>query len=157
MRTAVFLMAVLSSLLWACGGATSTKEVKTGIYEPETQAQFGQILDELGVKPYPGAEVTKFTHLTDATLAYKVPSEGNTNKAILDYYQEAFAKAFADKDEWKKFAETPQSIIYMKGFDLTLTFTITSKNAALEAAGDTDNKPKYLKFEITLGDGADSY
>jgi len=143
--------------LWACSSPGGSDEPKSGIYEPGTQQQFVQILDELGIKPYPGAEISKFTHLTDATLAYKVPAEGNTNKAILTYYKQALAQAFKDKEEWHRFSDNPLSVVYMKGFDLSMTVTLTSKNAAREMAGDLTDVPRFLKFEITLGDGADAY
>jgi hypothetical protein len=151
------LSAIVLLFAFSCGGGSSSSEEKSGIYEPETQKQFVQILDEMGIKPYPGAEITRFTHLTDATLAYKVSSGGNTNKDILDYYKLALENAFKDKSGWEKYMETSGSIMYMKGFDLTFSFAITSKNMTNEAAGDMGNVPKYLKYKITLGDGADSY
>ncbi len=144
-------------VLWACGSPGSSDKPRSGIYEPETQQQFVQILDELGIKPYPGAEISRFTHLTDATLAYKVPAEGNTNKAILAYYKQALARAFENKEGWHKSADTDLAVTYMKGFDLSMTVTLTSKNAAREMAGDMTDVPRFLKFEITLGDGADAY
>lgn len=152
---------ILSTLILlfisSCGGGSSSTKDESGIYEPKTQEQFVQILDEMGIKPYPGAEITKFRHLTDATLAYKVPSEGNTNKAILDYYKSALENAFKDKLGWKKYMTTAVGVTYMEGFELTFNFAITSTNMANEAAGDMEHVPKYLKYEITLGDGADSY
>jgi hypothetical protein len=90
-------------------------------------------------------------------MTYKVASAGNSNKAIMEYYTKAFEEALKDKSEWKRFMSSPVSLIYMKGFDLNFTISITSENAARESLGDTENIPEYLTFMITLGDDSVSY
>ncbi len=148
---------------FSCGGGSNdnsnSKSEKSGIYEPNTQEEFESILSEMGVKPYPGAVVTGFLNNADATMKYKVPSEGNTNKSIIEYYGTEFEKVFSGKEDWKNFMSSSISLSYMKGFDLTFGLIITSENAASEAQGapDDESKPDSLSYTMMLGDGAVSY
>ncbi|RLD23295.1 MAG: hypothetical protein DRI71_05650 [Bacteroidetes bacterium] len=158
MKNLISILSIIVLLFtFSCGGGSSSTKDESGIYEPKTQEQFVQILDDLAIKPYPGAEITGFKEGANSEMTYKVISEGNTNKAIMEYYAEAFENGLKDKSGWKKFMSTPISVIYMKGFDLNFSFALTSENAARESLADTENVTEYLTFMITLGDDSVSY
>ena len=145
------------SFLFSCGGSSSSSEEQSGIYEPKTQEQFVQILDDLGIKPYPGAVITSFKEGSNSEMTYSVTSEGNTNKAIMEYYSAGLENGLKDNPDWRKLMSSPVSVIYMKGYDLTFSFMITSDNAAMEMAGSTESSPENLTYMIALGDDSVSY
>lgn len=158
-KTTLILSLAVLFFAYSCGVGSDNKTEKTSIYEPKTQEEFVKILNNLNITPYPNAVITGFEHHTDGMLTYKIVAEGNTNKAIIEHYRTELEKVFKGKQDWRKLMNTPASISYMKGYDLTFNVVITSKNLAMELAGSTDAEyiPDSLSYEVSLGDGAISY
>lgn len=154
----------------ACGNADSSdssnnneeKSQKSGIYEPTTQAELVEILNNLNIKPYSNAVVDTFYCAEDAVLEYKVSSKNSTNKEIADYYKKAFNEAFKDNSDWVYHDLIPNiSFYYAKKMDdLKMTFSLTHPKAQFEIKGGDPQmyeNVKDWKFSIQLGDGAMSY
>jgi hypothetical protein len=168
MKKVTLILSIITLIFaYSCGNdsnkKTESKAEKSGIYEPTSQEEFVNLLDNLGIKPYPGAVITGFEHKTDAVLNYKVPAKDNSNKAIFEYYKKAFEQVLKDKKDWKPFNTSYLAIQYMKGMhELDFYLMLTSKSATydlkgLDAADYGVEKEDSLSYSITLGDGAISY
>lgn len=110
-RYYIIMLVSVFLLLTACGSNKSDQIEK--FPKPQSQQEFQQLLDKLGISLYEGSEIHGFHSGNVSSLYTMVPRVSGSPEEIADYYKKELDKALSPVDNWKVKVSTTLYVLFM--------------------------------------------